>query len=1397
MASGMPNDEEVDVMSIKEFDPVEMEKKMSFLNIDFHQCAAEQNEKHAAIRQQLGNKYNFEMRNEVRRLKSFYTFKKLSSWCPKLMAAAGFFFTGVELSVQCFCCGLVFCTASLSTPPYEDHIKHNPTCAFIRGKDVGNISKYDMRVQLPEHNQEKLGEFIEEEIRLTSFVGWPFYAKIPSDILAKAGFFFTGKKDTVQCFSCLGCLGNWEENDDPWREHAKWFPECKYLRSKKTPEEIRLYAKYYNGFSGFTGTHFTEVLGDRIFPSEARLANTNIFENEAVRLDSFKRWPENAHVEPADLAKAGFYYTGLSDTVKCFTCGICLQLFEPGDDPHKEHLKYSSGCGFLQKLMLVKHTGMKSKSQKMSMQLQFGVSETNVNDTKHGKTIFYKSSLQEATNLRLQLVELYNNSSFSKLLPFPDSSHLSIDLKSIFADISVVLKDTKNQPVEQLTLPDILSHLSDITMIEGEAGSGKTALLRKIAILWASGSCPILSRFALVFYISASSIEKGQTLSNAICKQLFGSTTSLMEYTVGEIINHLGNKVLFLVDDYGIMDSGLSEALEELLQNNHINRVSLAVTVRTGNGRRLRKYARMVLSIQEFPLYSSIYIYRQLFSHDMEFLKVFLVELISSSTFQAALKSPLFAIALCIFWVENPNVKISGDATISKAFLTHTKLKYHKETKKLEAAVSLCGELALMGLFQSKFEFTESDVQTAGVDSDCALKYGLLSKFTSQRLHPIYRFFHPSFQEFLAGKRISELLESADEVQVEHGKQYLQKINTFISAATCYHYFLKYSCMHSSKTTSLIISYLFDMLNNGDAYDCPADSKLYLQHHPDLASKGEMLSLLSSNRRGFHHSFLIHMLLDFAIEVSQESGSLPECTPIILKFISGKDLVVDLQSPNMNLCRFLKEHPEAFSLINSLTLSVSRNEHALKMDFINSETFASHWGAPVVDQDYSNAFQEWRCTSGTENYYGRKHVDISKFGFGFELRPYKISVLKVEVIDHMADWEKIIRNLMVFLPLSNHIELILKDCPGFVGWMSFCIKQYKTCFLKCSIQKVELSTDEQELITQMSSLQSLEITNTHPPEHIILHLLRFVKLKELILNISSPDCEVMSLFPDENLQNIERIVFNNMNLSNHSSRLVKLIENSRNLTSFRLSCDWCPEFGKVMAAVCQNGKIQELSLCGLFITNKEIVHLASAMPSLTNLKVLEIEGSHCVDVEPLEALVHTLPSLVHLEELKLPSGPAVREVAPSIIKQFQHLRNLRDLFLTNDVLDDSSLLELAKEAKEGNLRNLRNLNLSVNHGITQSGWRDFFLKLDNMPNLNELSIIRIYTHQFKTDPTTFIALVQCVSRLHNLNKLIMHGWLLDEKDLDMFDAMKQKHPQAKSFMLMWQWILPFRPVVKE
>ena len=42
--------------------------------------------------------------------------------------------------------------------------------------------------------------------------------------IAKAGFYYQGIGDKVKCWYCNGGLQHWERDDDPWTEHAKWFP---------------------------------------------------------------------------------------------------------------------------------------------------------------------------------------------------------------------------------------------------------------------------------------------------------------------------------------------------------------------------------------------------------------------------------------------------------------------------------------------------------------------------------------------------------------------------------------------------------------------------------------------------------------------------------------------------------------------------------------------------------------------------------------------------------------------------------------------------------------------------------------------------------------------------------------------------------------------------------------------------------------------------------------------------------------------------------------------------------------------------------------------------------------------------------------------------------------------
>lgn len=65
--------------------------------------------------------------------------------------------------------------------------------------------------------------------RLKSFAGWPASTGQEVERMTKAGFYYVGSQDHVKCFYCGGGLRNWEARDDPWAEHARWFPKCTFV----------------------------------------------------------------------------------------------------------------------------------------------------------------------------------------------------------------------------------------------------------------------------------------------------------------------------------------------------------------------------------------------------------------------------------------------------------------------------------------------------------------------------------------------------------------------------------------------------------------------------------------------------------------------------------------------------------------------------------------------------------------------------------------------------------------------------------------------------------------------------------------------------------------------------------------------------------------------------------------------------------------------------------------------------------------------------------------------------------------------------------------------------------------------------------------------------------------
>ncbi|XP_035616881.1 baculoviral IAP repeat-containing protein 7-like isoform X1 [Oncorhynchus keta] len=190
-----------------------------------------------------------QMRGEEERLRTFENWPDDAPVNATNLARAGFFFLGPDDKVKCFCCGGILRYWVHGDSPIVEHKRHFPTCSLVMGRAVGNIPLYvvpgspsdsvdgQLLSQLQRMTVDDQGaagqavypEMESEESRLTTFHNWPTGAAVQPDVLSRAGFFYTGHGDNVKCFYCDGGLRNWEPGDDPWQEHAKWFPRCDFL----------------------------------------------------------------------------------------------------------------------------------------------------------------------------------------------------------------------------------------------------------------------------------------------------------------------------------------------------------------------------------------------------------------------------------------------------------------------------------------------------------------------------------------------------------------------------------------------------------------------------------------------------------------------------------------------------------------------------------------------------------------------------------------------------------------------------------------------------------------------------------------------------------------------------------------------------------------------------------------------------------------------------------------------------------------------------------------------------------------------------------------------------------------------------------------------------------------
>ncbi|XP_014476507.1 PREDICTED: baculoviral IAP repeat-containing protein 3-like [Dinoponera quadriceps] len=204
-----------------------------------------------------------------------------ASILPARLAAAGFYYTGESDKVRCFECHVEISQWLPDDDPMVDHQRWSAKCRFIRNIPCGNVPTGVDPSTIPPsvprgrdvcgpygieyspnatsdntttnvHIQDtaavtlnfgagggggradssknpKHPQFANYDDRLRTFEMWPISMPQTKEQLATAGFYYTGNGDQTLCYYCGGGLKDWEPEDDPWEQHAKWFSKCCYL----------------------------------------------------------------------------------------------------------------------------------------------------------------------------------------------------------------------------------------------------------------------------------------------------------------------------------------------------------------------------------------------------------------------------------------------------------------------------------------------------------------------------------------------------------------------------------------------------------------------------------------------------------------------------------------------------------------------------------------------------------------------------------------------------------------------------------------------------------------------------------------------------------------------------------------------------------------------------------------------------------------------------------------------------------------------------------------------------------------------------------------------------------------------------------------------------------------
>ncbi|KAM3850809.1 NLR family CARD domain-containing protein 4 [Vipera latastei] len=922
---------------------------------------------------------------------------------------------------------------------------------------------------------------------------------------------------------------------------------------------------------------------------------------------------------------------------------------------------------------------------------------------------------QDVDYLAQELTSFYRDSSFKRFHPLGGEIDIIFDLNDTYTDILLWKKDIHNSRLVQMTLKALLDELKSPCIIEGEAGKGKTTLLKKIALLWANEEHPSLMPFKLVFFISLSGVEAG--LYETICEQLLKKNYRICKEDFMEMLELLAEKVLFLLDGYDEFKPESCPEIEALIKESHKFKNTVIVTTRTESIRRLRLFGSLIAETGDLTVESAKKLVKNVLT-EATLAEGLLSQLESSdSPFQNSeiqlenlMRTPLFVIISCAIQMGEstftPHTQTTLFSTLYDLLVKKNKYKI-RETSDNHFRLSLihCGNLALDGIFKQKFVFHPEDFSKK--KEDVLIPIGLMHKYTAQRLKEAYTFFHKSFQEYIAGRRLSRLLRSHRDEEVTRGLVYLDEIKSFSDVITTYHSLLLYTCGSSSEATRKIIRHLSGVHQKGSLLGLPVACDLF----PEELTKSERIAEEEQGLIATRENSFVECAIRFLYESLSETTVKDEFE----EFFQDKKLYINTQSIPTYVCGFF----------DSFSNCVSKLE-VIKLDFFgHSSATRTAWEPVIPEKAVSLFFNSVRKLRGLE-------ITLKDFN---QLEKGDVKYL-----------EKICCS-------ASSLRLIINKCPGLRGKVREVLNSC-TNLQDLIVESTPLSMEDEQQITKMMVLKTIKIRDLQSEN----------QHGGLLDGIST-------------LANVEKIMFDNVKMNKDTAdKLAEGLKNLKKLNSLQLK--ELTNVGDGMISIVKSislylQELEEIYLVNCCISGTAVEILVQNICNLPKLSALDLSNNFLANGGK-EALCRLVESLNVLPNLKILMFPWVDEVNDCLVKleELKRMPQLTKLGLKKWRTTNSDARILSTLFAKAYLTDLQHLDMAETC-LTSEGWLTILKALTHLKKLTFLDFSQ--QQGFMPSALLVLALARLINQLVSLQEIDLTGWQFDTHELQEINKAKESH----------------------